>query len=117
MAPEGVPGIPGVPGLARWLSSQGLAGGTGLPEVRLIAGGRSNLTYCLEFPAAPGSASPLRLVLRRPPLGHVLPTAHDMSREYRVLSGLDGSAVPVPRPLALCRDETVIGAPFYVMTY
>ncbi len=102
--------------LTRWLSGQGLAPGTGLPAVQLIAGGRSNLTYRLQFPAAAGSG-PARLVLRRPPLGHVLPTAHDMNREYRVLSALDGSEVPVPKPLALCQDEEVIGAPFYVMDY
>jgi aminoglycoside phosphotransferase (APT) family kinase protein len=58
-----------------------------------------------------------RIVVRRPPLGHVLPTAHDMGREHRVLSALADSAVPVPRPLAMCADEEVIGAPFYVMDY
>lgn len=114
MADQEVPGIPDVPGLARWLEENGAAAGTGLPEVELIAGGRSNLTYCLRFPSADG---PARLVLRRPPLGHVLPTAHDMSREYRVLSALSGTDVPVPRPLALCQDPDVIGAPFYVMEH
>ena len=115
MADNGVPGIPDVPRLARWLADQGLAGG--LPEVTLIAGGRSNLTYSLRFAQPPGPGVPARLVLRRPPLGHVRPTAHDMGREYRVLSALNGTDVPVPRPLALCRDEEVIGAPFYVMEY
>ena len=56
-------------------------------------------------------------MLRRPPLGHVLPTAHDMSREYRVLSALAGTDVPVPAPVALCPDADVIGAPFYLMGY
>ncbi|MCW2778408.1 MAG: aminoglycoside phosphotransferase [Frankiales bacterium] len=74
----------------------------------LIAGGKSNLTYRLDSPA--GS-----VVLRRPPLGHVLPTAHDMVREHRVMSALDGTAVPVPRMLHLCTDADVLGAPFYVM--
>jgi aminoglycoside phosphotransferase (APT) family kinase protein len=115
MAEQGVPGIPDLPGLARWLGEHGVTAGAGLPEVQLIAGGRSNLTYSLRFPGP--AASPERLVLRRPPLGHVLPTAHDMSREYRVLSALDGTDVPVPRPVVLCRDEEVIGAPFYVMEY
>lgn len=82
----------------------------GLRHVQLIAGGRSNLTYRLDFDAGP-------LVLRRPPLGHVLPTAHDMSREYRVLSALQDTAVPVPRPLASCQDPDVVGAPFYLMHY
>ena len=56
-------------------------------------------------------------MLRRPPLGHVLATAHDMSREHRMIAALADTAVPVPRPLALCSDETVTGAPFYLMTY
>jgi aminoglycoside phosphotransferase (APT) family kinase protein len=57
------------------------------------------------------------LVLRRPPLGHVLPTAHDMSREFRVLSGLAGTEVPVAAPVAFCDDAEVIGAPFYLMEH
>src|SRR6202007_1533822 len=83
------------------------ANGTPLPATRL-AGGRSNLTYAIGDGAH-------EWVLRRPPLGHVLPTAHDMRREYTVLSALDGSAVPVPRTLAFCADEAVNDAPFYVM--
>ena len=50
-------------------------------------------------------ASALRLVLRRPPLGHVLPTAHDMAREYRVLTALHGTAIPVPAPVAFCQAQ------------
>jgi aminoglycoside phosphotransferase (APT) family kinase protein len=74
----------------------------------LIAGGRSNLTYGI-------TDGEHRWVLRRPPLGHVLPTAHDMGREYRVLSGLAETDVPVPRTFAFCDDESVNDAPFYVM--
>ncbi len=74
----------------------------------LIAGGRSNLTYSVTDGAS-------TWVLRRPPLGHVLPTAHDMAREYRVMSALASTAVPVPRTLALCEDNAVNDAPFYVM--
>jgi len=77
---------------------------------RLIAGGRSNLTYLVTD----GVGS---WVVRRPPLGHVLETAHDMGREHRVMAGLRGSAVPVPEMVALCRDPEVIGAPFYVMSF
>jgi aminoglycoside phosphotransferase (APT) family kinase protein len=77
-------------------------------SVALIAGGKSNLTYRVDSPA--GS-----LVLRRPPLGHVLPTAHDMGREYRVMSGLAGTSVPVPTMLHFCSDAEVLGQPFYVM--
>ena len=56
-------------------------------------------------------------VLRRPPLGHVLATAHDMAREFRVISALAGTGVPVPAALLLCPDDTVIGAPFYLMEW
>jgi aminoglycoside phosphotransferase (APT) family kinase protein len=87
---------------------------TELAEVELIAGGRSNLTYRL---AVEGPSGRRLLVLRRPPLGHVLPTAHDMSREFRVHSALAGTRVPVARPLAFCADVDVIGAPFYLMEY
>lgn len=77
---------------------------------RLIAGGRSNLTYLITDGTS-------RWVVRRPPLGHVLQTAHDMSREYRVMTALAGSDVPVPETIALCHDPQVTGAPFYVMSF
>lgn len=75
-----------------------------------MAGGRSNLTYGLTDGRE-------RWVLRRPPLGHVLATAHDMGREYTVMSALAGSEVPVPRMVTLCADTGVLGAPFYVMSF
>ncbi|MGW4420972.1 phosphotransferase family protein [Streptosporangium sp. NPDC004631] len=78
--------------------------------ISLISGGRSNLTYLVETGGR-------RLVLRRPPLGHVLPTAHDMRREWRVVSALAPTPVPVPRAVAFCGDEDVIGAPFYLMEH
>ncbi|MET9295523.1 phosphotransferase family protein [Streptomyces sp. NPDC003077] len=84
----------------------GLVGGPLAAE--LIEGGRSNLTFRITDGTG-------RWVLRRPPLGHVLATAHDMRREHRVISALRPTAVPVPGALLLCEDETVIGAPFYVM--
>ncbi|MGY3200720.1 phosphotransferase family protein [Streptomyces sp. TE5632] len=77
---------------------------------RLIEGGRSNLTYALSDGTA-------RWVVRRPPLGHVLATAHDMRREHRVITALHPTAVPVPRTELLCEDEEVLGAPFYVMEF
>jgi aminoglycoside phosphotransferase (APT) family kinase protein len=83
---------------------------TGATTPTLVAGGRSNLTYLL-------TDGDTRVILRRPPLGHVLATAHDMSREHRMIAALSATGVPVPRPLALCDDETVTGAPFYLMTY
>lgn len=70
----------------------------------LVAGGRSNLTYlvCDEHRS---------WIVRRPPLGHVLATAHDMAREYRVMTALAGTGVPVPETYQLCEDESVLGAP------
>jgi aminoglycoside phosphotransferase (APT) family kinase protein len=109
MTVDDVPGIPDPPALARWLSANGIASGEHL-DIALIAGGRSNLTYRLDLGGS-------RLVLRRPPLGHVLPTAHDMSREFRVLTALHETDIPVPAPIASCADPEVIGAPFYVMAY
>jgi aminoglycoside phosphotransferase (APT) family kinase protein len=108
MAVDDVPGIDG-PKLARWLLANGITSEE-LTGIELIAGGRSNLTYRVDL----GSS---RLVLRRPPLGHVLPTAHDMSREFRVLTALHGTDIPVPAPVAICADADVIGAPFYLMEY
>jgi aminoglycoside phosphotransferase (APT) family kinase protein len=77
-------------------------------EVALIAGGKSNLTYRIASDAG-------ELVLRRPPLGHVLPTAHDMAREYRVQTALADSDVPVPRTLWFESADGVLEAPFYLM--
>ena len=121
MGDVGVPGVEDVAGLSNWLAKNDLPGGGQHLTVELITGGRSNLTYRVTARAAaePGAAEPTatRMVLRRPPLGHVLPTAHDMSREYRVLSALHGTAVPVARPVVLCQDTGVIGAPFYLMEW
>ncbi len=84
-------------------------GADGRPlTAELIAGGRSNLTYAIRD-------SEHEWVLRRPPLGHVVETAHDMGREYRVISALADTDVPVPRVFAYCADPDVNGAPFYVM--
>ena len=74
----------------------------------LLSGGRSNLTYTLTDGAG-------RWVLRRPPLGHVLATAHDMGREYRVMRALAPTPVPVPRTVLEHPEPDVLGAPFYVM--
>jgi aminoglycoside phosphotransferase (APT) family kinase protein len=77
----------------------------------MIVGGHSNLTY--EVTDARGA----RYVLRRPPLGAILATAHDMAREHRIISALGATDVPVPPALGLCEDEAVNGAPFYVMGF
>lgn len=77
-------------------------------RVEHVAGGKSNLTYLVHSRVG-------TVVLRRPPLAALLPTAHDMVREHRVQAALSDTAVPVPRMLALCTDPEVLGAPFYVM--
>ena len=77
----------------------------------LVAGGRSNLTFRVDDAAGHTWA------LRRPPVSHVLPTAHDMAREHRILSALGPTPVPVPRTHGLCEDASVNGAPFYVMEF
>ncbi|GGV46162.1 acyl-CoA dehydrogenase [Kitasatospora herbaricolor] len=79
-------------------------------RAELIEGGRSNLTYVLSD----GASS---WVLRRPPLGHVLATAHDMGREYRVMTALRATPVPVPDTHLLVEDTEVIGATWYLMSY
>ncbi|GID96474.1 phosphotransferase family protein [Amorphoplanes digitatis] len=84
--------------------------GSGELAATMFAGGRSNLTYAV-------SDGTERWVLRRPPLGHVLPTAHDMSREHKVLDALSAAGFPAPRPVLICTDPDVIGAPFYLMEY
>jgi aminoglycoside phosphotransferase (APT) family kinase protein len=80
-------------------------------EFALITGGHSNLTFQVDDRAGH------RYVLRRPPTGAVIATAHDMAREHRIISALADTAVPVPPALGLCEDESVNDAPFYVMSF
>ena len=75
-----------------------------------LEGGHSNLTYSLV------DANGERAVIRRPPQGELLPKAHDMNREFTIISGLGPTAVPVPKAYALCDDRSVTGALFYVMS-
>lgn len=76
-----------------------------------VAGGHSCLTFVVT------DAAGQRFVLRRPPLGHVLATAHDVAREHRIMSALQDTGMPVPRMLGLCQDDAVNDAPFYVMSH
>lgn len=92
----------------RWLANADTRPVGDRLQSRLIAGGRSNPTYELTDGAR-------FWILRRPPVGHVLPTAHDMGREYRALTALYGTDVPVPRTVGLVDDTALIGAQFYVM--
>ena len=106
-----LPDLPGLPpaGIDRWLLATLPALHRGAPWTgEVISGGLSNITYRLRL--AGGG-----VILRRPPLGQVLPRAHDMRREHRVLSALASAGYAVPPPLGLCTDADVIGADFYVM--
>lgn len=105
-APAGID----APGVTGWFAQHVPAAQAPL-SFRLIAGGHSNLTY--EVTDAAGA----RWVLRRPPLGQVLATAHDMGREHRIISALGGTDVPVAPAVGLCTDAEVNGAPFYVMDF
>jgi aminoglycoside phosphotransferase (APT) family kinase protein len=96
--------------VSAWLEHN-VDGATGPFSFQVVAGGHSNLTYVVT--AADGR----RLVLRRPPLGHLLASAHDMGREHRIISALADTPVPVPAALGYCADPDVTGAPFYVMSY
>jgi len=103
----GTPGLD-LTRLGPWLAEH-VPGATAVGlAATLIAGGKSNLTYDVTD----GST---HWIVRRPPLGHVLATAHDMAREHTVMAALRATAVPVPTTYAMCRDEAVLGAPFYVM--
>ncbi|MDC8011361.1 phosphotransferase family protein [Tahibacter soli] len=95
--------------LGTWLREH-VAGFDGIESATKFKGGQSNPTYLIE--AASG-----RCVLRRKPPGALLASAHAVDREFRVLQALHGGAIPVARPLALCRDDAVIGSMFYVMAY
>jgi len=96
--------------VSKWLAAN-IPGAVAPFTFQLIAGGRSNLTF--KVVGADGT----RFVLRRPPLGHVLATAHDMAREHRIIAAVGRTDVPVPPALGVCIDEAVNGAPFYVMGY
>lgn len=104
-----LPGLD-IAALSRWMDADH-------PELRhgeltgsVIVGGKSNLTYRL-------TDGQTIWALRRPPLGHVLPTAHDMAREYRAISALIQTPVPVATPVAYCADAEILGAPFYLTSF
>jgi aminoglycoside phosphotransferase (APT) family kinase protein len=99
-----------VEGVSRWFEAN-IAGVTLPLSFELIAGGRSNLTFKVT------DAAGREYVLRRPPVSHVLPTAHDMSREHKIIAALGPVGLPVPPALGFCGDESVNGRPFYVMGF
>jgi aminoglycoside phosphotransferase (APT) family kinase protein len=96
--------------LTTWLDANHPGLRSGELSGAVIAGGKSNLTYRVTD----GSST---WALRRPPLAHVLPTAHDMAREFKVISALEQTAVPVAHTVALCTDVDVIGSTFYLMSF
>lgn len=104
-----VPGID-VPNVTAWLAAN-VTGARAPFRFEVIAGGHSNLTYSVL------DAGDRAFVLRRPPLGHVLASAHDMGREHRIIAALQPTPVPVPPALGFCDDVAVNGAPFYVMGF
>lgn len=113
--PDGTGSDPSLPGVdaekvSAWFADN-IPGAAPPLSYTLIAGGRSNLTYRVDDSA--GHA----FVLRRPPTGHLLPTAHDMAREHRIIAAVGPAGVPVAPALGLCTDEAVNGAPFYVMGF
>ena len=93
----------------RWLSAN-LSGYNGPPNIEPIFGGQSNPTYILRTPAAV-------YVLRKKPPGELHPSAHAIDREYRVMSALADTRVPVPRQLLYCDDRSIIGTEFVIMQY
>ncbi len=93
--------------LTAWLAAH-VPGFAGPISQRKFAGGQSNPTYLIESPSG-------RYVLRRKPFGDLLPSAHAVDREYRVIAGLHPTGFPVPRPYGLCEDAGVVGSMFYVM--
>jgi aminoglycoside phosphotransferase (APT) family kinase protein len=99
-----------LPAVTEWITAN-VAGVVAPFSARFISGGRSNLTFQLVDDA--GRA----IVLRRPPLGHVLQSAHDMGREHRIIDALRDTDVPVANALGLCDDVDVNGAPFYLMDF
>ena len=96
--------------LSSFLEQELDSGISGQLNATLFSGGRSNPTYRLADEAR-------TWVLRRPPFGHVLPSAHDMVREFTVIHALASTAVPVPKAVLLCQDEAIVGAPFYIMEF
>ena len=106
VAPEGIDPA----AVTRWYETH-VPGARGPLDLVRLTGGHSNLTYLVT------DADGARTVLRRPPTGELLPSAHDMSREHRVIAALGPVGIPVPVAIAMCDDPEVTGAPFYVMSF
>ena len=105
--PKVLPNVIAAAKVTSWISERVEI--SGALTFTLIAGGRSNMTFVVN------DGDQARFVLRRPPTGPLLPSAHDMAREYRLMHALRDSDVPVPAMVGLCQDEKVNGRDFYVM--
>ena len=107
--PHNTPPIEGidVPQVTAWLAQHTEISAP--LQFKLIAGGRSNMSFTVS------DAVGRRFVLRRPPMGKLLPSAHDMAREHRLMASLAGTAVPVPEMVGLCQDPAVHGRDFDVI--
>jgi len=102
--------------LARWLAENvDVCRGGGEVSALQFKGGQSNPTYWIGFSGKDGGE--LELVLRKKPPGDLLPSAHAIEREYRIMRALQGSPVPVPETVALCDDAAIIGTPFFLMRH
>lgn len=106
--PEAMAAIEFEPGRLAAFLAKHVEGARGPMEIQRISGGQSNPTFFVSFPER-------RLVVRKQPPGPLLPSAHAVDREYRVISALQGTDVPVPRPLVFSDDRSIVGTPFYVM--
>lgn len=104
-----IPGLD-VEAVSAWITGT-IPGASGPFAFARIGDGRSNLTFRVT------DANGTTWILRRPPLGTILPKAHDMTREHRILSALHPAGMPVPEPLGLCEDPSITGAAFYVMEH
>src|SRR3954447_11702556 len=109
-SPDLVPAGIDAPAVTAWFAEHLPAAVSPLHFDR-VAGGHSCLTYVVT------DADRQRFVWRRPPIGHVLATAHDVVREHKIMDALRDTGVPVPRMLGVCTDSSVNDAPFYVMEF
>lgn len=108
--PHATPRALDVKALSSWLQAH-IVGFRGTAAVQRFKGGQSNPTYLMT------DAAGTRYVLRKKPDGELLPSAHAINREYRVIAALGDSEVPVARALGYCADASVVGTPFYVMAF
>jgi acyl-CoA dehydrogenase len=106
-----------LPAFSAYLRNQGISVNNAAPNdisealiIKPLSGGQSNPTFYIE-------AGKQKMVLRKKPAGHLLPSAHAIDREYRVMAALAKQGVPVPQMLSYCEDESIVGTPFFLMSF